>query len=408
MMDLLGKILLSIFLGAFIGTERERHKEKKGAGVRTESFVCLFGALTAFVALQYEMPAAIFAGLFITGAFAVALYWHKAKSRKQAGMTTSVAIMLTYFIGVLVSMEFFREAIALSVIIFLLLFSKERMAGKIRQLTEKEILNAVEFAIIAFVIYPFLPDYALLGVNIREVWGIVLVVSAVSFAGFLAMRHYGYRKGLLISSFFGSMLSSTAVVASNIRNYKKNKRLLNLFVLSSALAFAVMAIRNMLVASFLAADMAAGMAFAKLIGVSAAYIAFVYFLLRKAPGKRIVHRLDSPFAIKPALYFGIIFFAILAFSRMAISYFGPAAVIPISIVGGMGSGYAITASLALLFSQGTISASVLAVSVIAASIAGMLADTATVYAFRQARLANKMLILVSVFAFLLLGALLVA
>lgn len=402
-MVLLDKILLSIFLGAFIGLEREHHKEKPGSGVRTSAFICLFGMLTTFFASLYSSPLILILGIAISGAFSLSLFWYKVGIQKHAGLTTSVAMILTYFIGAMIAVDFFREAIALAVIIFLLLFSKKRLVGKIEHLTEAEIFNAVEFAIIAFVIYPFLPDYVFLNVSIREVWGVVLVVSVISFIGFLAMRYLDERKGLLLSSLFGSIFSSSAVVVSGIRNYKRNKKLLNLFVLSSVLAFVTLAIRNMLVVSMLT-NFETFMLFAKLMAVSVIFYLAAFYVLRRFPKKKFVHEFESPFAIKPALYFGLIFFIILAFSRAAIDYFGPEAVIPISILGGVGSGYAVAASLALLFSHGTISGYILTISIVLASIAGMLADTATIYAFRQAKLAGKVLLFSIIFSILLILA----
>ena len=405
-MPLLDKILLSIVLGAFIGLEREYHKGRPGSGVRTAAFICLFGMLSTFFALTYGSPLILAMGIGIASALAVSLFWYKTRTQTHTGLTTSITIILTYFIGSMVALEFYREAIATSVIIFLLLFSKNRLVGNIRHLSEKEILNAVEFAILAFVIYPFLPDYVLLGVNIREAWGVVLAVSVVSFIGFLATRHFDEQKGVMLSSFFGSIFSSSAVVISNIQNYRKNKKLLNLLAFSSLLAFVVMAVRNMIAASFFTEQPGTIMLFASLISVSVIYLLFAFYFLRKFPKKSFTRDFESPFAIKPALYFGLIFFLTLAFSRMAVS-FAPAAVIPISVLGGLGSGYAVAASLALLFSQGAISSSVFVVSIVLASIAGMLGDIATIYFFRQSKLAKKVLAFTAGFALLLIVVMLI-
>src|SRR3989344_6051989 len=366
-MPLLYKILLSIVLGAFIGLEREYHKGRPGSGVRTAAFICLFGMLSTFFALTYGSPLILAMGIGIASALAVSLFWYKTRTQAHTGLTTSITIILTYFIGSMVALEFYREAIATSVIIFLLLFSKNRLVGNIRHLSEKEILNAVEFAILAFVIYPFLPDYVLLGVNIREAWGVVI---------------------------------------SNIQNYKKNKKLLNLFAFSSLLAFVMMTVRNMVAASLFTEQAGTLLLFASLISVSVIYLLFAFYFLRKFPKKNFKRDFQSPFAIKPALYFGLIFFLTLAFSRMAVS-FAPAAVIPISVLGGLGSGYAVAASLALLFSQGAISSSVFVVSIVLASIAGMLGDIATIYFFRQSKLAKKVLAFTAGFALLLIVVMLI-
>ena len=121
MVDLLFKILLSIFLGAFIGLEREYHKSRSGIGVRTNSFICLFGTLATFFTIQYNSPLFLFLGIALAGVFSVSLFWFRMKTERHPGLTTSVALLLSFFIGAMVTVEFFREAIALSVIIFLLL-----------------------------------------------------------------------------------------------------------------------------------------------------------------------------------------------------------------------------------------------------------------------------------------------
>ena len=148
------------------------------------------------------------------------------------------------------------------------------------------------------------------------------------------------------------------------------------------------------------------MFFAGLIGASLLYLFFAFYFLRKFPKKSFARDFESPFAIKPALYFGLIFFLTLAVSRMAVSY-APEAVIPISVLGGLGSGYAVAASLALLFSQGAISSPVFVISIVLASIAGMLGDIVTIYFFRQSKLAKKVLAFTVGFALLLIVAMLI-
>jgi uncharacterized membrane protein (DUF4010 family) len=370
--------------------------------VRTTAFICLFGTLTTFLAISYSFPLIVFLGIMVVSAFSLALYVYRAKKEKQAGLTTSTAMLLTYFIGSMTAMDLYREAIALSVFIFLLLFSKKRLVGRIRHLTEDEIFNAVEFAIIAFVIYPFLPDYFLLGVNVKQVWSVVLLVSVVSFVGFLAVRHFGDSRGILLSSVFGSIFNSSAVIVSNIQNYRKNRNFVNLFVLSSLLAFCVLAARNAIATAFFSGTDPAN--FAGIVIASIAFFLASYAILRKAPKREFRRSFSSPFAIKPALYFGFLFFIILAFSKAAVSYFGEGAIVPISFFGGMGSGYAVAATASLLFVQGSIDNSLLLSSTIAATVGAMLADTSAICAFRQFGFAKKLAGFAAAFALLLVLA----
>lgn len=48
-------------------------------------------------------------------------------------------------------------------------------------------------------------------INPFKIWMVAVLISAVSFAGFVAMRLWGARKGLFVTAFIGALVSSTAV-----------------------------------------------------------------------------------------------------------------------------------------------------------------------------------------------------
>src|SRR3989338_5044886 len=124
-MELLLQIGLSVILGSLIGIEREYHKGKIGIGVRTTALVALLGTLSAYFSILYKTPMFVAIGSIIAGAFAVQIFWYRVKEqRHHIGLTTSAALILTYFIGAMIPVGMIKESIAVSIILFILLFSK--------------------------------------------------------------------------------------------------------------------------------------------------------------------------------------------------------------------------------------------------------------------------------------------
>jgi uncharacterized membrane protein (DUF4010 family) len=55
------------------------------------------------------------------------------------------------------------------------------------------------------------------GVNPREVWIIAIVLAGASFVGYLAIKYFGARHGVLLAGVAGGLASSTAVAIANAR-----------------------------------------------------------------------------------------------------------------------------------------------------------------------------------------------
>lgn len=71
-----------------------------------------------------------------------------------------------------------------------------------------------------FIILPVVPDAAIGpggGVNPREVWLIAIVLAAVSFLGYGAVKLFGAQRGVLLSGLAGGLVSSTAVTLTSAR-----------------------------------------------------------------------------------------------------------------------------------------------------------------------------------------------
>ncbi len=199
-------------LGLLIGVERERSSggNSEGAGIRTFTVIGLTGGLAAGVG---TIPLLI-SGLGVVG-MAIASYRHTAAI--DPGSTSEFAMLLTWLLGV-TAMHSTVLAAAAGIVAVLLLASKSRIHHfATRQLTRRELHDALLLVAVAFVVLPLLPARAVDpwgAINPQRLGFLVVAMMVVSSAGYLALRFLGPRLGLALTALAGGLVSSTATIAA--------------------------------------------------------------------------------------------------------------------------------------------------------------------------------------------------
>ena len=212
--DDLVKLAVALGIGMLIGADRERTKGtgagRGAAGVRTFMLLALVGALADRVGDV---------GILVAGAF-VCLLVLASYRRSQAtdpGLTTEVAMLVTFFLGIL-TMRATPVAAALAVLVAVVLASKSRLHHLIREaLTEQDAHDLLLLLAAAFVVMPLLPDRAIdpwSAINPRKIWALVVAVMAVSTAGYVALRAFESRLGLALAGLAGGFVSSLATISA--------------------------------------------------------------------------------------------------------------------------------------------------------------------------------------------------
>ncbi|MBU2560548.1 MgtC/SapB family protein, partial [archaeon] len=104
-------LVISALVGGLIGVEREL-KDKVVVGMRTFMLTSMFGALSVWISTSSGE------GQFLTVAFlgmiliAVLVTFIKNMSLWDIGITTSVAFLLTFILGVMVGFGMYFEGVA--------------------------------------------------------------------------------------------------------------------------------------------------------------------------------------------------------------------------------------------------------------------------------------------------------
>jgi uncharacterized membrane protein (DUF4010 family) len=145
------RLALALALGLFVGLERERRG--KEAGLRTFGLAALLGGLGGLRGEAYALL-----GLGLLGILVVFLNWATLREGEGLELTTSAALLVMGFIGVLAGQGHTFTPVTVAIATAALLAWKERLAGFSLGLTEPELRSAILRAILAFIVYPVLPE----------------------------------------------------------------------------------------------------------------------------------------------------------------------------------------------------------------------------------------------------------
>ncbi|MFB6085830.1 MAG: MgtC/SapB family protein [Halodesulfurarchaeum sp.] len=371
------KLVIAAALGLLMGIEREW--SQKPAGLRTFTIISTLGAVTVIAG---ESGLVALGGLLVViqgSIFAAAgLFGDEEKFL----LTTSVSMVLAYVIGVLVAKSLFFEGVLAAVATTLLLVLRPELHGFAQNLEKAEIRSAVEFAVIAFVVYPHLPNDPIDPWNAvvpQTVWLLVVVISLIGFLNYLVVARYG-AKGIAVTSFFGGLVNSTAVIGEMVSRTRKNPALDPLAVGSIMLANAAMATRDLLIAvAFIPGiniTLIAPLGTIVVTGIILSYVMSDWMVTFKLD-------FDSPFNLRSALTFGGLFLVVLVLSAGAQSAYGASGLLVSSFLSGLVSSGAVTTSAVLLVQSGNVSVQLASGAIIAGVTASILAKLGLVVSMNR-------------------------
>ncbi|MFZ5624364.1 MAG: MgtC/SapB family protein, partial [Gemmatimonadota bacterium] len=193
--------------------------------------------------------------LAATGALTVAAY--VVASSRPGGSpegTTEAAALVVATLGVLAGLGYLAMASGTTAIVVLALGEKTRVQRFVAHIGEAEMRAALQFAVLALVVLPLLPDgtYGPLGgIRPRSLWAIVLVFTGLNFAGYLARRAVGETRGYAWTGLLGGIVSSTAVTLQFSRQSRTEPGLARSLAIGTIGACTMLFPRVILLASIL-------------------------------------------------------------------------------------------------------------------------------------------------------------
>lgn len=241
--------------GLLIGIERgwRARDEASGtrvAGVRTFGVLGLVGGVAGMIP---TMPGAV--AMAAAAAVLLVGYVRESSLARRISATNMLVGLLTLMLGMLATSGHAMEALAAAAVATLLLSMRDTLHRWLRGMSEAEIRSVARFALIAFVILPLTPDRdmgPLEAWNPRQLWLVVVLVSGLSFTGYVATRRLGPARGLMMTAFCGAIVSSTAVTVAFARRLKAGDGSPGPLMTGIAIASIVMFVRILLLTGILA------------------------------------------------------------------------------------------------------------------------------------------------------------
>lgn len=347
------QILIAAFgLGLLVGLQRER-AESVVAGIRTFPLITLCGAMTGLLAGHFG-GWIVAAGLLSVTALVISASVIKQRREYDPGLTTEVAGVLMYAIGVWLSFGSITVGVVLGGLVAVLLQLKDYLHDLVRKLGEHDIHAIMRFTAIALVILPVLPDqsygpYQVL--NPFDIWRMVVIIVGISLMGYAAYKIFKETAGTLLAGVIGGLISSTATTVSYARRTRQSPEAVNLATLAILLASTVAFLRISLIFSFIAPRFVVTLAppLLAMFGLMVLLSVILYF--RRAGENHEIPEQENPTELGSAIIFGLLYAGILFAVAAAKAHLGPEGLYVIALISGLTDVDAITLSTGRLVSQ---------------------------------------------------------
>jgi len=354
---------LALGVGLLVGFERERHPDTV-AGVRTFGFAGLIGGLSALLTPDGSTPwvlaavavllgaAATAGGIVVAGRGLRAELEDRSGGRapraaeagrepfRDIGMTTALALVATTLLGGYTVLGDRSIAVAAAGVMFLLLYIRDPLHALIRRLGQEDVRAIATFVLIALVILPVMPDRTmgpLQAVNPRSAWMLVVLVVAISLAGYIAQVMLGARAGTAATGVLGGLVSSTAATVGAARR-ARDEGSVGLSAAVILLACGVLPLRLMVLV---------GVAGAEVLRVLWPWLAVIAAVtaiggwrsLRGARGLEgdlaSLPKPKNPTQLRSAIAFAGVFVLIRLLTKGALAYLGMGAFLAVAAISGI-------------------------------------------------------------------------
>lgn len=344
---------LALPLGLLVGVERgwQEHEGAEGsrlAGIRTFGLIALLGGLWELLG---RGSGEILLGIAFLAFVVLMAVAHVAEARASHdyGVTTLIAALITFALGALSVRGEHAVAATGAVVTTIVLSLKPVLHRWLQRIDPEELAAALKLLLISVVILPILPDRGYgpwQAINPYQLWWIVVLLAAISFAAYAAVKIAGARWGILLSGFLGGMVSSTGVSIHFARlagtSIQDNILVAGVLVASATMFFRVLVLVAVLNFGLLRSLCLPMLAMAALVAAAVAYA-------RNSGQTQIDSlKLRNPVELGQAMQFGLLLAVIFLATKAALAWIGQAGLYLVATVSGVADVDAITISLSRL------------------------------------------------------------
>ncbi|MBN2881469.1 MgtC/SapB family protein [Candidatus Woesearchaeota archaeon] len=376
--------IYALAIGVLLGIDHELIKRKGESvpGLKSFIFVSLLGSLLAYLSTKVLKTPYFFMIGFIC-IFLIFVVFSVLNYFKSGTVMASVqyTLIMTFILGSLCIFGYTEVATVFTLVTVLVNSLKKQASIIFKMIDLEEIVMTAKFIITAIILLPFLPNknytlesfpwlynllvnYDLIGsdsisftfLNPHQIWSMVIVISLVSFVGYLLMKLFG-KKGLAYSTFFRGLVSSNGVVMNFSAQSKQKKADFNICAFGIIMAFFAMILRGFFDVLFINSQMLKFLFFPFICALLAfGSMAFVLYRKGVVDDSKMKHpAVQSPFSLKRMAFLFGVFFIVMIASRILFVILGQTGIYIVSFASGLLSFNAVNLSLANLALTGEIS-----------------------------------------------------
>lgn len=371
------QLAVALLLGALTGLQRgwaarEQKSGERVAGMRTYALVGLLGGIATLLSLKvtaWVLPSTLLAVCIA----AVIAYRARMLQMGNYSITGIIGLLLTFSFGALAVAVDITIAATAAVITTIILDNKNEIHSALNRLQEHELDAALKLLLISVVMLPLLPneDMGLGGMlNPYKIWWMVVLIASISFAGYFAMRVGGTEKGILFTSLFAGLASSTALTLHFSRLARQTPQISALLSSGILLACGTMYLRILLYCAMITPTLLGYLVAPLLVMTLVLYFPALLIWRKYRNGTRVEQPTlnNNPLDLKSALLLGALLTVILLLASVLQQWLGNAGIYVLAAVSGITDVDAITLSLARMSQSGLESRTVLIGIIIASSV----------------------------------------
>jgi len=336
-------LLIAAVLGFIIGLElKTYHHTYRGEGniptafgtTRTYTFTAMLGYVTYLLDpvhlsfyLLFMAAMSLYFGLF-----------YRRSLSKGKGSVLPFLVMVSVSTFGIISERFGLWMAALLFVLTIFILNTSRNFRIANRVALEEFETLAKMVLLSAVILPLLPDTPLptpyLPISPFKLWAAVVVISAISYGGYLLQKYLFPNKGYFLTGLIGGTYSSTAttvVLSRKIRHAHDTSVLTGAIVAATAMMY----LRVIVVAFVFNRDIARLLApYLGALSLAGFGIALLFLFRRRTDLSDGSFVDKNPLELGTAFLFALLFAVMLALTRFVMQHFGQSGLEALAFVVG--------------------------------------------------------------------------
>ncbi len=351
-----GRLAVASLIGLAVGTEREWSQpaaspRQRYAGTPIFLLLAMLGGVAGLLATQDSVT---IAALLLGGGVLLSVIGYATASLRQRrtfDATTGVAALVVLGLGALAAQSDLKLVAGAGAVVVFVLGGQRRLPGIVGRIGQQEMHAGLEFLVLALVVLPLLPSgpfHAFFDIRPRALWALVLLLTAINGASYVARRLLGSTRGYGVTGLLAGFISSTVLTLQFSELSRREPTQLDGLAVGTVAASTALPLRLLLLTILLNPLVARA---ALIYAIPALLIGGISTLVLWRERSTVIESVPEPrnplrlgAALQIAVVLEIVFLAV-GYAR---AHWGSAGIVGSSVVFGLADLDALTASMARL------------------------------------------------------------